>query len=272
MKRVRALPPKFLIAMIALRALPGAPLYDGNDQKIIDSALSDLDIYKKVGVDSVFLENDHDVPYIQPPLPQKAIDLYKKIAKKIRGEFNGPIGIQVMEFGHEAALKIAKEAHLDYIRVEAFVFAHVGGAGILEGCAGKLLRLRKELNAEHIKVFVDVKKKHCSHSLTVDLDIEDEVKQAQFFLADGIIITSKFSGEEPKQTDFERVRKVTKLPILVGSGMTPENIGEFLTLADGFIVGTVFRKDGDFFGETDPARVKKFVNVFKKERQKFLNK
>ena len=137
---------------------------------------------------------------------------------------------------------------------------------------GKLLRLRKELDAGHIKVFVDVKKKHCSHSLTIDLEIEDEVKQAQFFLADGIIVTSKFSGEEPNQNDFIRVRKVTKLPILVGSGMTPDNIKEFLPLADGFIVGTVFRKNGDFFGGTEPEKVQKFVKKFKEERSKLKSK
>jgi len=34
-------------------------------------------------------------------------------------------------------------------------------------------------------VFGDVKKKHCSHALTGDLDIVDELKQAEFFLVDG---------------------------------------------------------------------------------------
>jgi len=256
--------------MIALRALPGAPLYDGNDQRVIDIAMKDLEIYKKTGVDSITLENDHDVPYIQPPLPQEAYALYTKVAREVRKNFDGPIGIQVMEFGHEAALKIAKETDLDFIRVEAFVFAHVGGAGILEGCAGKLLRLRKELKAENIKVFTDVKKKHCSHSLTIDLEIEDEVKQAQMFLSDGIIITGKFTGEKPEQNDFLRVKKVTKLPLIVGSGMTPDNITSFLPIADGFIVGSIFRTNGDFFGDTEPDRVYKFVETFKKERSKIV--
>ena len=75
MKNARMLPPKFLAAMIAVLPLPGSPLYDGDDQKVIDQALADLEIYKEAGVDSILLENDHDLPYIQPPLDEKGIAL-----------------------------------------------------------------------------------------------------------------------------------------------------------------------------------------------------
>lgn len=271
MKKPRELPPKSLAAMIAVRALPGAPLYEGNDQKVIDLAMKDLEIYKKAGVQSIVLENDFDLPYMRPPLPDSAIKLMTIIAKKARNEFDGPIGIQLLEAANETSLEIAHKADLDYIRVEGFVFAHVGTSGIIEGCAAKLLRKRKELKADHIKIFTDVKKKHCSHALTADLDITDEVKQAEFCLVDGIIITGKFTGVQPEHNDFVKVRAVTKLPILVGSGMTPENISEFLPLADAFIVGSVFRKDGKFLGDTKPDRVGKFMDVFLKERDKLLN-
>lgn len=49
--------------MIAVWALPGSPLYEGNDEKVIKQALLDLKQYKKVGVDSIVLENDFDLPY-----------------------------------------------------------------------------------------------------------------------------------------------------------------------------------------------------------------
>jgi len=163
MKIVRTLPPKFLAAMIAVLPLPGSPLYDGDDQKVKDQALADLEVYKKAGVDSILFENDHDLPYIQPPLDEKGIVLMTNIVNQARERFDGPIGIQMLEAANISSLEIAAEADLDYIRVEAFVFAHVGGSGIINGSAGKILRRRKELKAEHIKVFADVKKKHGSH-------------------------------------------------------------------------------------------------------------
>jgi predicted TIM-barrel enzyme len=52
--------------------------------------------------------------------------------------------------------------------------------------------------------------------------------------------------------------------------MNPENIKSYLPLADGFIVGSTFRKDGKFLEETVPARINKFVKKFKEERRKIL--
>lgn len=262
MKSARILPNKFLAAMIAVLPLPGSPLYDGDDQKVIDQALSDLDLYKQAGVDSILLENDHDLPYIQPPLDEKGIALMTKICKEVRKRFNGPIGIQMLEAANITSLEIAAEADLDYIRVEAFVFAHVGGSGVINGSAGKILRRRKELNAEHIKVFADVRKKHGSHSLTIDLDIKDEIMQAEFFLVDGVIVTSQFTGLNPDKNDLIKAKSATKLPVLIGSGMNVNNITDYLPLADGFIVGSYFRKDGKFLERLEPERLNGFMDIF----------
>lgn len=43
MKSIRNLPPKFLAAMVAVLPLPGSPLYDGDDQRVMDQALADLE-------------------------------------------------------------------------------------------------------------------------------------------------------------------------------------------------------------------------------------
>ena len=270
MKMERKLPSKFLAAMIAVRPLPGSPLYDGDDQKVFDQALADLEVYKNAEVDSILFENDHDLPYIQPPLDEKGIALMTKIVKEARSRFEQPIGIQMLEAANITSLEIAAEADLDYIRVEAFVFAHVGGSGVINGSAGKILRRRKELGAEHIKVFADVKKKHGSHSLTIDLDIRDEVKQAEFFLADGVIVTSQFTGINPDKGDLVKAKQAAKLPVLIGSGMTPENIHEYLPLADGFIVGSCFRKDGKFLETLEPERLATFMNAFRSARDRVL--
>ena len=271
MKNARVLPHKFLAAMVAVLPLPGSPLYDGDDQRVFDQALADLEIYKKAGVDSILLENDHDLPYIQPPLDERAVALMTAISKEVRRRFNGPIGIQMLEAANITSLEIAAGADLDYIRVEAFVFAHVGGSGIINGSAGKILRRRKELKAEHIKVFADVKKKHGSHSLTIDLDIKDEIMQAEFFLADGVIVTSQFTGLHPDKNDLIKAKNATRLPVLIGSGMNVNNIADYLPLADGFIVGSYFRKDGKFLEQLEPGRLTRFMELFVSIRKSILH-
>jgi uncharacterized protein len=260
---MRPLPNKFLGAMIALQPLPGAPLYGGDDQRIISQATSDAQAYIEAEVDAIILENSHDLPYIKPPLPARAIELLKQIARELRNRFEGPIGIQLLEAANETALEIACETDLDFVRVEGYVFAHIGGAGLIEGCAGKLLRRRKDLACEQIKIFGDVKKKHCSHALTADLDILDEIKQAEFFLVDGVIVTGARTTEPPNLAELRRVKKHAHVPVLIGSGMTPQNIRSCFNLADGFIVGSTFREDGKFLGQLDRKRLEAFMKVFR---------
>jgi hypothetical protein len=260
---VRAFPEKFLGAMIALAPLPGSPRYRGSDDAILKSALSDLQHYMDAGVDVIVLENSHDLPYLKPPLPAAAVGLVKEIARMVREKFGGPIGIQLLEAANETALEVAAEAGLDFLRAEGYVFAHVGGAGIIEGCAGRLLRKRGELGCEHIQVFADVKKKHCSHALTGDLDITDEVKQAEFFLVDGIVVTGARTTEPPDLSELRRVKEAAHVPVIIGSGMTPENIETYLPLADGFIVGSTFREGGKFLGALEPRRLAAFMKAFR---------
>ena len=268
MKAVRSLPDKFLAAMIATMPLPGSPRYGGDEERIVAQALSDSGHYNEAGADAIILENSHDLPYIKPPLPARAVEVMKGVAREVRARFAGPVGIQMLEAANDTALEIAHEAELDFLRVEGYVFAHVGGAGVIEGCAGRLLRKRKDLGCEHIKIFGDVKKKHCSHALTGDLDILDELKQAEFFLVDGVIVTGARTTEPPELAELRRVKKHARVPVIIGSGMTPENIKSYFPLADGFIVGSTFREKGQFMGALDPKRVETFMKMFRSLRGK----
>src|SRR4051794_38261320 len=131
---MRPFPKKFLAAMVAVEPLPGSPGYADDDDAILVAALSDLKAYVEAGGDAPVLENSHDLPSLKPPLPDAAVDLMTRIAREVRQRFDGPVGIQMLEAANETALEIAHVAGLDFIRVEGYVFAHVGGAGIIEGC------------------------------------------------------------------------------------------------------------------------------------------
>lgn len=62
--------------------------------------------------------------------------------------------------GNKQALAVALAAGFDFIRAEGFVFAHVADEGLMNACAGDLLRYRRLIGADHIKIFTDIKKKH----------------------------------------------------------------------------------------------------------------
>lgn len=249
--------------MIALAPLPGAPLYDGDAQAVVSRALDDLEHYRAAGADAVLVENSLDLPYVKPPLPRAAIELVEHICRELRSRFDGQIGIQLLEAANEQALTVAARTGLDFVRVEGYVFAHVGGAGIIEGCAGRLHRLRQQLGCPRIKLIADVKKKHCAHALTADLTIGDVARQSKFFLADGLVVTGSRTGEPPSEADLRQVRAAVDLPLWIGSGMTPDNIRTYRPLADGFIVGSCLRRQGEFTERLAPDRLAAFMAAYR---------
>jgi len=263
-KGTRSFPESSLIAMIGLMPLPDSPGYCGSEQAVVERALKDADIYKMAGADAILIENSGDLPYIKPPLSDKALQLVDHICRLVRMRFSKPIGLQLLEAANEQAMRIAAECGLDFIRAEGFVFAHIGGAGLIEGSAGKILRLRRQLGAESVQVFADVRKKHCSHAITGDLDISEHVRQADFFHADGIIVTGPRTGFEPDPDDLVKCRSCCDLPILIGSGMNPGNISRYYGLADGFIVGSTFRRNGQFLEELSVERLEVFMTEFRR--------
>ena len=126
----------------------------------------------------------------------------------------------------------------------------------MDACAGPLLRYRKRIGADHIAVWADVKKKHAAHAMTADVSLADTVKAAEFFGADAVIVTGEATGCETSTADLSSARGATKLPVVVGSGVTAENAAAMLQHADAVIVGSALKRDRHWTGRIDLERVK----------------
>jgi len=133
------------------------------------------------------------------------------------------------------------------------VFAHVADEGVIEACAGPLLRYRRAIGAEGVRIFADIKKKHSAHAITADVDIVETARAAEFFLADAVIVSGAATGRE---TDAEEVRAVAAaagVATLVGSGITAENVARYAA-ADGLIVGSSVKREGIWSNPVDRER------------------
>ena len=166
------------------------------------------------------------------------------------------LGVQILSGGNREAIAVALAAGAQFIRCEIFVFSHIADEGLLERAeAGELLRYRRAIGAEHIRVFADIKKKHASHAITADVTVADAVEGAAFFGADGVIITGTATGKAAAEADLAAARSAAEkagaggagnppLAVLVGSGVTPENAAAMLNHADSLIVGSFIKEDG----------------------------
>ena len=257
---------KPVIGMIHVSALPGTPNYRGSVKQIIEQAKTEALIYKENGIDAIAIENMHDVPYLRRKVGPEITSLMSVIGYEVKNLTKLPCGIQILAGANKDALAAAHSAGLDFVRTEGFVFAHIADEGLMQSDAGELLRYRKQIAAENILIFTDIKKKHSSHSITSDVDIIETAKAAQFFLSDGIIITGSSTGYEADIDEVKKVKDEIKVPVIIGSGIATENIDKFLPIADAFIVGSSLKKEGNWMNEVDVERVKalmKRVNELK---------
>lgn len=99
-----------------------------------------------------------------------------------------------------------------------------------------------------------------SHSATLDLDVSEIARAAEFFLSDGVIVTGKSTGSPADTAELECVREAVSLPLLVGSGVTADNLDEYITRVDGLIVGSEFKVDGLWYNDVDINRVKRLMH------------
>jgi len=251
---------KPIIGMIHAEALPGTPDYGGDVKSIISKAKKEAEIYKECGIDAVILENMHDVPYLKRKVGPEIISLMSIIGYEIKNSFSFPCGIQILAGANKAAIATAHSAGLDFIRAEGFVYAHVADEGIIESDAGELLRYRKTIGAENVLIFADVKKKHSSHSITSDVDIVETAHTAEFFKSDGVVLTGISTGKEADVNEVKKVKDNVSIPVLIGSGLTVDNVENYFSFADGFVVGSHFKKDGFWKNEIDVKKVQKFMS------------
>ncbi|HUF64779.1 MAG TPA: BtpA/SgcQ family protein [Gemmatimonadaceae bacterium] len=169
--------------------------------------------------------------------------------------------------GNREALAVALAAGAQFIRCENFVFAHVADDGLLaQAEAGPLLRYRRQIGADHIRVFTDIKKKHAVHAITADLTIGEAAEAAEFFGSDGIIVSGTATGKPTREEDVVAATRATALPVLVGSGATAETIAGLLRHADGVIVGSAIKVDGRWDNPPDPDRCRAVINAAKAAR------
>ncbi len=262
-------PPKAVIGMIHVHALPGTPKYRGKFGDVIDKAIEEALIYRSGGVDAIILENMHDVPYLNRTAGPEITAAMGIIGYELRMKTGLPCGMQILAGANKEALAASNAAGLNFIRAEGFVFSHIADEGLMNSDAGELLRYRKQIDAENIMIFTDIKKKHSSHQLTADVTLVETAEAAEFFLSDGLIITGSKTGSAADPEEVNRVKEKVKVPVLIGSGITIDNIEKYILSADAFIIGSYFKKKGMWSNELDKTKIQNFMKKIIALRSQF---
>ncbi|MEC9374563.1 MAG: BtpA/SgcQ family protein [Planctomycetota bacterium] len=254
-----------LIGMVHVRALPGSPGHAMDVAEIAKIAADEARVLEKAGFDGVIIENMHDRPYVARRVGSEVISAMTRVGLAVREAVSVPIGVQILAGANRAALSVAQAIDAQFIRAEGFVFASIADEGLLgRADAAGLLRHRKRIGADHVAILADVKKKHSSHAITADVSLVETVHAAEFFLADGVIVTGAATGVATEVDELGEAKGATRMPVLAGSGATVQNVRQMMNACDGVIVGSALKIDGDWRNSLDAKRCDAMVAAAKK--------
>ncbi len=229
---------KPIIPVIYLRPLLGYPSHPGINQ-VIDMALEDLEVLRKCGVDGALLENEHDRPYTIKA-SKEVIASMSVVAHAIQrhaGTF--PIGSEFLINDPEASLAIAKAGGNSFIRTDYFVdrMAREEYGGEMEIDPQGLLDYRAKIGAEDIQLLTDIQVKYAT--MLEDKTLAQSAADAYRFNSAAAVVSSHETGTAPSAKEILSAREgAPKLPIIIGSGLSLENLDELYPLIDGAIVGS----------------------------------
>jgi membrane complex biogenesis BtpA family protein len=251
--------PKPIIAMAHLAALPGAPGYHAGRgiKGLIDVVARDIDRLQAGGVDAILFGNEGDRPYVLQA-PAEGLAAMSAIVATLKPMLKVPFGVDYL-WDPYATVALAVATGASFAR-EVFTGVYAADMGMWQpDCAGAL-RLRARLGREDLKLLFNV-----NAEFATPLDgrpIERRAQSAVFSsLADAICVSGPLTGQPVDQLELRRVKAVlANTPVFANTGVDIDNVASILEVADGCVIGTHFKVDGDTWSPVDGDRVKRFMD------------
>jgi membrane complex biogenesis BtpA family protein len=255
---------KPVIAMAHLPALPGTPRYDreGGVTHIVEWVARDVTHLTAGGVDAIMYCNEDDRPYVFETGAEQIAAMARVVAET---KPNGiPFGVDFL-WDPMAAMAVAHATGARFIR-EVLTGVYESDMGLWSPSAGKLARFRSQIGADDIRVLYNVVPEFAS-PLGSRSEVERGHSAVVSSLADAILVSGKMAGAEADLTVIEAIKEAVDVPVLVNTGVKPHNVRDYLSVADGAIVGSSLKEDGHTWNPVDPLRVEQLMEQVKQVRK-----
>jgi membrane complex biogenesis BtpA family protein len=251
--------PKPVIAMAHVPGLPGTPRHargTGLDE-LVARVRIDLDHLLAAGVDAVMFCNEDDRPYrltVGPEIPAAMAAIVTELKPSDR-----PFGVDIL-WDPIAAMALAKATGASFIR-EVVTGVYESDMGLWAPDVAELARYRTALDAEDVLVMANITPEFASPLGT--RSVAQRARSAvTSSLVDVLLIAGPMAGAEPELADLRAAREAVgeEVPVLMNTGARVDNVARFLEVADGVIVGSGLKVDGQTWNPVDPARAAAFMD------------
>lgn len=249
---------KPVIAMVHLGALPGAPLHDraGGVEGLVEAAARDLDALQAAGVDAVMFGNENDRPYelaVDPASTATAAYVIGRLRERIRL----PFGVNML-WDPMSTIALAAATGAAFAR-EIFTGTYASDMGPWTPDAGRALRYRDRLGRPDLALLFNV-----SAEFAWSLDrrpLAERARSAVFSsIPDAVLVSGPITGEAATMDDLVAVKRaLPATPVLANTGVRHATVAAVLAAADGCVVGSALKVDGDTWNPVDPERAADFM-------------
>ncbi|MBA8839850.1 MULTISPECIES: BtpA/SgcQ family protein [unclassified Ochrobactrum] len=257
---------KPIIAMVHLNPMPGTPLYDAEAgiEGIVEAARRDLTALQDADVDAVMFGNENDRPYeLAVDVASTATMAY--VIGRLRGEIAKPFGVNVL-WDPKSSVALATATGASFMR-EILTGTYASDMGPWTPNAGETMRYRNRLGRSDLVMLDNV-----SAEFADSMDrrpLPDRARSAVFSsIPDAVLVSGTITGEAANVSDLEAVKRVLpNTAVLANTGVRHATVADILKIADGCIVGSSLKVDGNTWNAVDPERAKEFMNIVKKARK-----
>jgi membrane complex biogenesis BtpA family protein len=247
---------KPVIGMVHIGALPGSPLFDP-DLDLVASARADLLALQKAGFDAVMFGNENDRPY-EFDVDTASTATMAVIIGQLKSEITVPFGVNVL-WDPMSSIALGVATGAAFVR-EIFTGTYASDMGPWTPDAGRAMRYRDRLGRPDMAMLYNVCAEF-AHSLD-QRSLPDRARSAVFSsIPDAILVSGQITGEAAALSDLEAVKAVLpKTAIMANTGVKHDTVADVLAIADGCIVGSSLKVDGDTWNCVDPDRALDFMD------------
>jgi membrane complex biogenesis BtpA family protein len=251
--------PKPVIAMLHFPGLPGRPRHNRElgRSHLVDVVGRDLETLQGAGVDGVLFCNENDIPYqlvVGPEIPAAMA----AVIGELRASVRVPFGVNIL-WDAKSSIAVARATGATFVR-EVLTGVYESDLGVISPAIGDLAGYRTAIGADDVAFFDNISPEFSSALGT--RGIADRAQSAAFLGVDAILISGPAAGVPFAMSDLRTAKDaVPNVPVFANTGVSADRLEEILAVADGVIVGTSLKIDGDTWSRVDPARAERLMDT-----------
>jgi len=267
---------KPVIGMCHMHAMPGDPKFDfakGLDW-VYDQAKIDLTALQDGGIDAIMFSNEFSLPYLTK-VETITVASMASIIGELKKKIKIPYGVNVL-WDPSASLDLAMATDAQFVREiftaqfvrEIFTGVYASDFGLWNTNIGEVVRHQYRIGAEHVRLLFNIVPESAVY--LGNRQIGDIARSTVFNnQPDALCVSGLTAGAEASVQTLQIVKEaVPDTPVFANTGVRLDNVQEQLDVADGAVIGTAFKQDGNTWNPIEIERVKAIMEKVRELRFK----